>query len=119
VILFGERSLRRALNEYVDHFHAERNHQGKGNVLLFPRDTGRGRDGPLAAASDWVGSCAAIFVRRRDGPNGRTNSLAIRDVSFKLSVWFSKVVGFGVWFSLAGAVVGAYRGVVLKNNQRK
>lgn len=38
VILFGERSLRRAVNEYVDHYHAERNHQGKGNVLLFPRD---------------------------------------------------------------------------------
>jgi putative transposase len=39
VILFGERSLRRALNEYVEHYHAERNHQGKGNVLLFPRGT--------------------------------------------------------------------------------
>jgi putative transposase len=38
IILFGERSLRRALNEYVEHYHAERNHQGKGNVLLFPRD---------------------------------------------------------------------------------
>src|SRR5882672_4728822 len=37
VILFGERSLRRALSEYVEHFHAERNHQGKSNVLLFPR----------------------------------------------------------------------------------
>jgi len=43
VILFGERSLRRALSEYVDHFHAERNHQGKGNVLLFPRNTARHR----------------------------------------------------------------------------
>ena len=39
VILLGERSLRRALNEYVEHYHAERNHQGKRNVLLFPRDT--------------------------------------------------------------------------------
>ena len=39
VILLGECSLRRALNEYVEHYHAERNHQGKGNVLLFPRDT--------------------------------------------------------------------------------
>jgi len=38
VILFGERSLRRALKEYIEHYHAERNHQGKGNVLLFPRD---------------------------------------------------------------------------------
>jgi putative transposase len=37
VVLFGERSLRRALSEYVEHYHAERNHQGKGNVLLFPR----------------------------------------------------------------------------------
>ena len=45
VILFGERSLRRALREYVEHFHAERNHQGKGNVLLFPRNTDR--EGPV------------------------------------------------------------------------
>src|ERR1700704_3679551 len=45
VILFGERSLRRALSDYVDHFHAERNHQGKGNVLPFPRDTHRHREG--------------------------------------------------------------------------
>jgi putative transposase len=37
VVLFGERSLRRAVCEYVEHYHAERNHQGKGNVLLFPR----------------------------------------------------------------------------------
>jgi hypothetical protein len=37
LILFGERSLRRALSEYVQHYHAERNHQGRGNVLLFPR----------------------------------------------------------------------------------
>jgi hypothetical protein len=27
--IFGERSLRRALSEYVEHFHAERNHQGR------------------------------------------------------------------------------------------
>src|ERR1700730_7510042 len=37
IILFGERSLRRALSEYVEHYHAERNHQGKSNVLLFRR----------------------------------------------------------------------------------
>jgi hypothetical protein len=36
LILFGEASLRRALTEFIEHFHAERNHQGKGNVLLFP-----------------------------------------------------------------------------------
>ena len=36
LILFGEASLRHALHEYVEHYHQERNHQGKGNVLLFP-----------------------------------------------------------------------------------
>jgi putative transposase len=36
LILFGEASLRHALTQYVAHFHHERNHQGKGNVLLFP-----------------------------------------------------------------------------------
>jgi transposase InsO family protein len=39
LILFGEVSLRRALREYLTHFHQERNHQGKGNVLLFPTAT--------------------------------------------------------------------------------
>src|SRR6202011_4402729 len=46
VILFGERSLRLALSEYDEHYHAERNHQGKDNVLLFLRDTSPRRTGP-------------------------------------------------------------------------
>ena len=29
--------LRRALDQYLIHYHHERNHQGKGNVLLEPR----------------------------------------------------------------------------------
>src|SRR5215471_2620416 len=36
LILFGEASLRHALHAYIDHYHHERNHQGKDNVLLFP-----------------------------------------------------------------------------------
>ena len=36
LILFGEGSLKRALTEFIEHYHAERNHQGKSNVLLFP-----------------------------------------------------------------------------------
>ena len=39
LILFGEASLRRALREYLVHYHVERNHQGKDNVLLFPTAT--------------------------------------------------------------------------------
>jgi len=36
LILFGERPLSRALAEFSAHYHGERNHQGKGNQLLFP-----------------------------------------------------------------------------------
>jgi hypothetical protein len=36
LILFGEATLRHALTQYVEHFHHERNHQGKGHMLLFP-----------------------------------------------------------------------------------
>jgi transposase InsO family protein len=36
MILFGERSLRHVLSEYIAHYHMERPHQGKGNVILFP-----------------------------------------------------------------------------------
>src|SRR6516165_7319271 len=36
LILFGERSLRKALLQFQEHYHAERNHPGKNNVLLFP-----------------------------------------------------------------------------------
>jgi putative transposase len=48
LILFGEASLRHALTEYGTHYHHERNHQGKGNVLLFPASSaGRESQGPI------------------------------------------------------------------------
>jgi transposase InsO family protein len=34
MIFFGEASLRRAPNEFMEHYHRERNHQGMGNALL-------------------------------------------------------------------------------------
>ena len=46
LILFGEPALRTALRAYVAHFHGERNHQGKGNLLLFPREDAR-KTGPV------------------------------------------------------------------------
>src|SRR5262249_19036763 len=39
--------VRHALHEYVEHYHHERNHQAKGNVLLFPLSSPAGvDDGP-------------------------------------------------------------------------
>jgi hypothetical protein len=37
LIIFGESSLRRALANFCEHYQDERNHQGKGNKLLFSR----------------------------------------------------------------------------------
>ncbi len=35
-IFFGEESLRIGIVEYTEHYHEERNHQGKDNLLLIP-----------------------------------------------------------------------------------
>jgi putative transposase len=48
LILFGERSLRHALSEYGSHYHQERPHQGKDNVVLMPAANDRQqRDSPI------------------------------------------------------------------------
>jgi len=36
LILFGEQWLRRAIREFVTHYHQERNHQGLSNRLIVP-----------------------------------------------------------------------------------
>ncbi len=56
LILFGEPSLRHVLSNYARHYHEERNHQGKDNVILFP------------AAADRIGSSSGqIQTRERLG----------------------------------------------------
>ena len=36
MISLGRKSLENAVREYVEHYHAERNHQGLGNKLIEP-----------------------------------------------------------------------------------
>ena len=38
LVPLGESHLRRAVSEYVEHYHRERNHQGVGNRLLTPAE---------------------------------------------------------------------------------
>ena len=63
--LFGEGSLRRALKNFCEHYHGERNHQGKANQLLFPGRLPRSvcRDA-FDASSGWAG-CSSTTTRRR------------------------------------------------------
>ena len=43
MIFFGEKSLRRAVTAFLEHYHAERNHQGLDNQLIEPgKEVGQG-----------------------------------------------------------------------------
>ena len=48
MIFLGEASLRRAIENYVAHYHEERNHQGLGNRLIAPKVPHPNRDGPVS-----------------------------------------------------------------------
>ena len=63
MILFGEDSLRYVLNEYVDHYHRERNHQGKGNVLLFPPPSRAGEDDSPIHCRERLGGLLKYYAR--------------------------------------------------------
>jgi putative transposase len=47
MIFIGQASLRRAVAEYVDHYHLERNHQGLGNKLIYRNAAIAAHDGPI------------------------------------------------------------------------
>src|SRR5499433_1340515 len=63
IILFGEDSLRHVLNEYVGHYHQERNHQGKGNVLLFPRPSPAGENEGTIQCRERLGGLLKYYER--------------------------------------------------------
>ena len=47
MILFGEGSLRKSVQEFVAHYHYERNHQGLGNCLILPDSAHSGNSGEI------------------------------------------------------------------------
>ncbi len=47
MIFFGEESLRRAVGEYISHYHGERNHQGLDNGLIEGDDGVGSRHGSV------------------------------------------------------------------------
>jgi transposase InsO family protein len=51
IILFGEDALRTAVRELVAHYHGERNHQGIGNLLIFPDPSLIDHRGPVRRRS--------------------------------------------------------------------
>jgi len=63
LILFGERSLRRSVAEFVSHYHEERNHQGKDNVLLFPSAKAQSNSGKIRC-DERIGGLPKFYHRR-------------------------------------------------------
>jgi putative transposase len=47
MILFGEKSLRRTMDEFVEFYHHERNYQGLDNGIIEPRDEIGKTDGSI------------------------------------------------------------------------
>jgi len=64
LILFGEGSLRRVLQEYDTHYHEERNHQGKGNDLLMPQISLKGLDTQPLHTRERLGGLLKYYYRQ-------------------------------------------------------
>ena len=65
MISFGERSLRHCLETYALHFHTERNHQGKGNVILFPVPADRiGESSGEVCTRERLGGLLKFYYRK-------------------------------------------------------
>ncbi len=60
----GEGSLRRALRHYEAHYHQERNHQGKDNVLLFPLPTPSIRKQDKVRCRERLGGLLKYYERK-------------------------------------------------------
>lgn len=62
LVLFGEASLRNAVRENLEHYHAERNHQGLSNELLKP-DVNVGRPVGKLQQSERLGGMLRYYDR--------------------------------------------------------
>ena len=47
MIFFGEASLRTAVQNFVEHYHSERNHQGLANRIICPKAGHLGASGAI------------------------------------------------------------------------
>ena len=63
MVFFGEEGLRRALTEYVDHYHEERNHQGLDNVIPFPRREQASEQGEVEC-QERLGGLLKFYTRK-------------------------------------------------------
>ena len=63
LILFGEKSLQRVVSNYLEHYHQERNHQGKDNLLLFPISAGESSERGAIGCRERLGGLLKYYRR--------------------------------------------------------
>ena len=63
LILFSEASLKRVLTTYIAHYHVERNHQGKHNLLLFPTPADTSPPGQRILCNHRLGGLLKYYTR--------------------------------------------------------
>jgi transposase InsO family protein len=63
LMLFGEGSLRYALAAYTTHYHQERPHQGKGNVVLMPSPEHAAKRASPLRCRDRIGGLLKYYHR--------------------------------------------------------
>lgn len=75
-IFLGARSLRKAVSEYVDHYHHERNHQGLENLIPMPyAGQNKGEKG-LIVKSERLGGLLNFYYRESENENGKEEARA-------------------------------------------
>ena len=69
--VLGARSLRRAVNEYMEHYHHERNHQGLNNLIPMPY-VGQNQDekGSIVK-SERFGELLNYYYRKSETEDGK------------------------------------------------
>ncbi len=63
MIFFGENSLRKAIDEFLDHYHIERNHQSLGNRLIEPGEDVGQREGDVVCR-ERLGGMLRYYYRK-------------------------------------------------------
>lgn len=62
MVMLGERSLSYAIQQYLAHYHHERNHQGHGNQRIAPKPEGS-RQGGAVVRRDRLGGLLSYDYR--------------------------------------------------------
>ena len=75
-IFVGEKSLRKAVSSYLEHYHHERNHQGLDNLIPFPYSPTKPDKYSAIRKSERLGGLLNYYFRESQPENGKEELIA-------------------------------------------